>query len=174
MWISEVKLMSDSKASTYEIGFHNTDVEAKQALPAPWTEKKQGRRALVSATLLDGRTEEETSIDDVPVEYLLWYSGHGRFEHYISSDRDSERSFSWFPEFISTMLCFVEIVGDVEEWCEHYNEMEMLYHYRDFKRAFEAKDGTAAEVVLEICRIFGITKVDLTRALSASIETDQL
>ena len=171
MWISEIKLVSDTDVSSYEVGFHNMDIEAgMKELPAIWTGMKQGRRALISATIIDGG--EKVSMNDVPVDHFLWYSGHGRFEHYISSDRDIERSSSWYPEFTATMLDFVDIVEDVEEWQEQYIEMETLYHYRDFTKAFAATDSVPAEVVLEICRVFGISKDDLSRALTAMLDAE--
>lgn len=168
MWVSEIKLVSDLEETKYKVGFHNLEIEANMLLPASWTGKKQGCRALISVKIFNGRNGEKTIVNDIPVEYLLWYGGYGRFEHYISSDRDTEKSLSWYPEFISMIMDFLDIAEEVDKWSERYIEMEKLYHYIDFKRAFCAKNGTAAEVVLEICRTFNIRNADLLKALDMS------
>ena len=168
MWISDVIMNYRNGKDTWQFDFRNMNQGQECKLLASWSGWRRDNSALVCATLVDGKTREKTDVGTATPAYLIWYSGGGRFEYFFS-EQDRGYDTSWYPEFIATMLSFVDIQEDVEEWDEHFIEMETLYHYRDFLKSFRGDRGIPPEVVLEICKTFQVSTGDLARALAHSL-----
>ena len=153
----------------YQLGFNNLAEEQGESLPGEWTGKRIGRSNVrITVSVYDGKDgTTKTFAKGVPVDFLVWFCGNGRFEFYVSVDCEKrDADVRWFPDFISQMFGLLDSQDDSGEWFESFVNYETGYHYRDFARLLRGSGGVPPEVLVYLCRQIGAEREDLERAIS--------
>ena len=168
LWLSGMKLLGDCDEDvvmSFDFGFGAFDSVTGYVLPAEWTGINQGLKLRLDVSVDRGGRVDVTS--DVRADFLLWYEGHGRFAYYVSAERDRGSDMGWFVKCINDLLGVVDVGEDVEGYDEYYYDSEIIYHSKEFLKSFRGDRATPVDVVMEICRIYGLDIGDLERAVSA-------